>query len=425
MNKLIITSGDISDADCFISLADYAKNTDADILFIMNYPAYFNYPYEKIHEGTDDETFKNGFNYGLKEILKRDFNSNLDFYKLLNISNIDDQKNYDNFFYSYMFVSYSLINKIFNEAKKISGKRGNIFFKNGGINSFNFMSSSKIKNELILYKDYVITNIIFIPLISYEYKSILFQYEYNIEDYDKYQEIYFDMCGSVPFYKYKNIKNIFERFIRLKKLKGFYIMGGVLGNLEPNTMIPNIQNSINQQIATANQIYSHNEYIELLKLFNINKIPIFIIPNNSILEDDDINTHLISLFDNHINLLKICNIYYYNNKGKPFDYIVSRLICNHINDPNLYSNDIKEKQLILYYDINYGSSIIVNKIYNQDELLLINCFNNIREKDKFNFSIDNPINCFVYKIENANYSNKNDYLIYNKPILISGDLILG
>ena len=61
--SLIITTGDISDADGFICLADYAKHTDADILFIMNYPAYFNFYYEKEHEETN--TYE-GFNYGLK-----------------------------------------------------------------------------------------------------------------------------------------------------------------------------------------------------------------------------------------------------------------------------------------------------------------------------------------------------------------------
>jgi len=40
--KLIISSGDISDADGFYAISQYAKDTDADVLFIMNYPAYMN-----------------------------------------------------------------------------------------------------------------------------------------------------------------------------------------------------------------------------------------------------------------------------------------------------------------------------------------------------------------------------------------------
>ena len=37
--KLIISSGDISDPDGFYAIAQYAK-TGADVLFVMNYPAY-------------------------------------------------------------------------------------------------------------------------------------------------------------------------------------------------------------------------------------------------------------------------------------------------------------------------------------------------------------------------------------------------
>ena len=36
---LIITSGDVSDVDGFLALAEYAK-TGADVLYTMNYPAY-------------------------------------------------------------------------------------------------------------------------------------------------------------------------------------------------------------------------------------------------------------------------------------------------------------------------------------------------------------------------------------------------
>jgi len=69
--SLIITTGDISDADGFICLADYAKNTEANILFIMNYPAYFRFAYDKEHIEAD---LYEGFNYGLKALLERDWN---------------------------------------------------------------------------------------------------------------------------------------------------------------------------------------------------------------------------------------------------------------------------------------------------------------------------------------------------------------
>lgn len=83
--KLIITTGDISDVDGFIALAEYAKS-GADVLFIMNYPAYLHYEYNTYIGSKDDYLFDTsinlndinkpnanlykGFEYGLKIFLK-------------------------------------------------------------------------------------------------------------------------------------------------------------------------------------------------------------------------------------------------------------------------------------------------------------------------------------------------------------------
>lgn len=62
MKQLIINTGDISDADGFLCIAEYALTTDADILFIMNFPAYLYYDYDS------SDKYKS-FTYGLKEYL--------------------------------------------------------------------------------------------------------------------------------------------------------------------------------------------------------------------------------------------------------------------------------------------------------------------------------------------------------------------
>lgn len=46
---LIISTGDISDADGFLGLSEYALKTTSDILFIMNYPAFLGNDYHKIN----------------------------------------------------------------------------------------------------------------------------------------------------------------------------------------------------------------------------------------------------------------------------------------------------------------------------------------------------------------------------------------
>ena len=62
---MIISSGDISDVDGFFALAEYAK-TGADVLFIMNYPAYINV-------AAEDPTFETknpglGFKYSAQQV---------------------------------------------------------------------------------------------------------------------------------------------------------------------------------------------------------------------------------------------------------------------------------------------------------------------------------------------------------------------
>ena len=63
--KLIINTGDISDVDGFFALAQYAK-TGADVLFIMNYPAFFNLkidtPFKENEQGL-------GYEYGASVFL--------------------------------------------------------------------------------------------------------------------------------------------------------------------------------------------------------------------------------------------------------------------------------------------------------------------------------------------------------------------
>jgi hypothetical protein len=416
MSKLIITTGDISDVDGFICLADYVKNTDADILFIMNYPAYFNYDYEK----QNDYIIQNGFNYGLKELLKITFERYKNYYNLLGVIDIDDIKSKNDFMKAYKLISYLIVKKIFDEAKGIH-KNNKLIFLDGGINSKNFISSNCIKNELILYKNYIEEFIIVKKINLNINTDNLFNKQINLNNYDKYEEIYIDMCGSVSFYKHLNFISLFEHI--KERIKGFYIMGGILSNVIPQTTSITSDLSTNfrkPKQATANQYYSPNEYIKLLKFTKSNNIPIFVIPNNSILIDNDIIPHIQKLFPNHYNLLKLCKIYYNENKGrKPFDFIVSRLISNHINNPSLYSTHITHQKSYLYYDYNFGSTILTDEIINEYETL--KCFEKSQDEIEFifNFNLQNHIECFLFKINRIKYSedNENDYSINNEPII--------
>jgi hypothetical protein len=65
-DTLIISTGDISDVDGFIALAEYAKS-GADVVFIMNYPAYLNDNSETIKVNGNGL----GYSYNGKEAIYR------------------------------------------------------------------------------------------------------------------------------------------------------------------------------------------------------------------------------------------------------------------------------------------------------------------------------------------------------------------
>jgi len=60
--NLIISTGDLSDADGFYALANYAKS-NADVIFIMNYPAYLNVSEESTLEKEGEQAYGLGYEY--------------------------------------------------------------------------------------------------------------------------------------------------------------------------------------------------------------------------------------------------------------------------------------------------------------------------------------------------------------------------
>jgi hypothetical protein len=79
----------------------------------------------------------------------------------------------------------------------------------------------------------------------------------------------------------------------------------------------------------------------------------------------------------------------------------------HISNPKSY----------LYYDYNYGSTILTDEKINEYESL--KCFKNKLDIFEFNFNFENPIECFLFKINRIKYSEniENDYSINNEPFI--------
>jgi len=510
--SLIITTGDISDADGFICLADYAKNTNADILFIMNYPAYFLY-YDKQHEKTD---LYEGFNYGLKELLEKDWELQSTKKKILNkidtliksennkyiynelirlkinlketkiseetinshingltaeisyikkvyeietsiksdiinnlneiitelkkyklkdkymlildkfgITDKDDPDNLKKFKLAYTKFACFLVDKIFNEAKsqsggkkKIKGGTRNIFFKIGGINNKNPFSVDTIKNELFVYADFINENLKEIFDIEDEKLN-------NIPTYSSYENVYLDMCGSVAFYNDDKIINEFQT-----KIKGFFIMGGVLCDVEPFTLHV-IKNTVHRPyFVTMNQYYHKENFIDLSNFLKELKIPFFVLPNNAILTDPNLIDFIKDFFQGNTTLLEICETYYnsFNGNKKPFDFMISRTIVNYINRNLTIPSS---PQSFMYVEKKYGGTFLTKKEYlTFDELKSLKILTKFPDEKEFIDKMSGELikfPCHILSLEQlTDIDSKKEisYIEHHTPYIFTYDIIL-
>lgn len=374
MNKIIITTADISDFDGFLAFALYIQQSKANyVLFIMNYPAYFN---NKFNDPNNYLTFDNpnmfkianiglGYNYNYKDF----YNYHKSFFSKTNITP-------DNFKDEMKKLAYYMCYNIYNEIQ-IENKPKFIFI-DGGINDFNPFSISTLKNDIQLYYDVLTTinqdiyNLIDnIPDNHTFFNSLneFFSY-YQISNY----EIYIDMNGSFAFYENEN--KIFLDDNK-DKIKILVIMGGVNDNQELKTL--GKTNFLNRfSTATMNQFYSPSKFQSFLESINL-KNRIFIISNNLISNHFNFNnfdsfnnyiTNTINLnnFNNNISK-KLFNKYYIPGKSsyKPFDLISAHILIKQLTNVNLGNKFTSFS--IISCDFNYGITIIRN-INNKNDLFL-------------------------------------------------------
>ena len=67
--KLIISTGDVSDIDGLLALAEYAR-TGSDVLFITNYPAYVGVEENDVDASYAESNPGLGYRYSAKEVLE-------------------------------------------------------------------------------------------------------------------------------------------------------------------------------------------------------------------------------------------------------------------------------------------------------------------------------------------------------------------
>jgi hypothetical protein len=416
MKKYIITTGDISDFDGFLTFPMYKKiaikeEFDA-VVFIMNYPAYFKFE-DRIGTFMNEKEFND--QYPNKDD-KNQFGIDLP-YKGYKYSYKDFFYYHYNFFTKIGIIrpDNSLINGMkelaFNMCKNIwKSIEGNmdLIFIDGGINEINPGSLDFIKNEFKLY--YRIINTTYAVPYQYihYYDLIDFFNNINIDD-----EIYMDMNGSFAFCNNVNFKSIMT-INKFKSIKALSIMGGVYNNTLVQTLSLPFLNRLTS--ATMNQLYAPkatNWFLNNLVQYN-KSCKIFIVSNNYI--NDVFSWSNKEDFIKYINECKLLNdedIYmnlffaYYNDqsKFKPFDIVSAFVLIKAILNETSYIETINNYKNLLY-NHNYGICII-DKTQNTEKDIFLSSFcsqltpeiyENIQYCEKIYNSIASKIITYVYNL---------------------------
>jgi hypothetical protein len=313
--------GDLSDIDGFMALPLY-KATGADVMFIMNYPAYL---------ACDDDTVNGrsfegrGFNYGVKNYvaaldakigtrkgvlnkgngkqtpLTPNYLELKDKYKLASPSP-------SGMWRCLMDTAYVLCKKVW-ESTTSTNPAQKLYFVDGGINTVNPFSADW-SNFLpaIYYDDVTQLNGMFsganLPSEQYQ-KRVNAQHQvFAVEEaktqlvdtpYDniiaEYDSVFMDMNGSAAFYEAGVFRD--EKF--KGKIKGLHVMGGVNAEDAPQTIPPN-ENVNRFTGATMNQVYAPEKALDLLRDLSFHvytyknasgenrlaKLPIVVTSNNTV-----------------------------------------------------------------------------------------------------------------------------------------------
>lgn len=295
---LIITTGDTSDADGFIALAQYAK-TGADVCFVINL-SYVSDPLcEENNYDLESTEGKNEFGLGFKGG-RRD-----DTVKLIKMC-IDK------------------CTAIFNENKP-ENTQSTINFLFKGVESY-FYNTINPFHPSKLNKDDTIYN--------YTEEKTEPRSQFDLETLQNYNKIFVDMNGSCAFMNYKT--EFINKFNEVKeKVKGLYVMGGILLHEPIQTIAVPFLNRL--PCATMNQVYAPKGAWKLMKWFIDNKKPIYFVSNNEVNKNADFKS--VKLFDNgEKNYENLANILWPFNEKQFTGTTLNTMIKNYYVDIYTKSN---------------------------------------------------------------------------------------
>lgn len=372
--RLIISSGDVSDADGFLALAVYAAS-GADVLFVMNYPAFLQDEWNQdktniFDSGQVKREAGLGYKFSAKmyalektkidpEILginKKFYFQNLKNHYYSQTTYVDSNSRVQRLIKSnYSSTAKKICQIAFNSCKTNDAQ--NLFFMEGGVNALNAFSANATADDIYLYEE---------PLekIKYQYKQ-----DKTLDDVrsmiNNYSEVYMDFNGSMAFFD-DEWKKFVEQLVSEEKLKAVCVMGGVIVGEVPKT-IPSKEDVLNRfSCSTMNQFYHPERSCAFLQALG-EKTPVYVVPNNIVHEFqsktfyDDILAAIGATASD--DLKSVLDAYYSRPsviKGgrppakKPFDAYAAIALTS------LMGQAVHpERNDVLFCDATYGSTFVV------------------------------------------------------------------
>jgi hypothetical protein len=270
--NLIISSGDLNDVDRLFALAEHTK-TGADVLFVMNYPAYIG-----VKETVTDFSAANpglGYCFSAADLLKlvqeptpSEYSNYLSVYgEQLMAGDVATIKQ------ALTHIAFEIVRKVWAEGCE---GRGSLLFCIGGVNSINPFSPTAIQNEILLYSK-LISPPSTISLTTDEGWICDNAGQAYTLDLAKYSGVYLDFNGSMAFFNDQWVHLLSDPDKKVKIL-GAFVSGGVRAHLPLATDAG--QNRFGS--ATLNQLYHPQHAGKFLEFISSNQVPTYVVTNNAV-----------------------------------------------------------------------------------------------------------------------------------------------
>jgi hypothetical protein len=379
IKRLIINSGDIGDVDGFFALAEYAK-TGADVLFIMNYPAYFNAD-QSVSEHIND--FGLGYSYNVMDILNmtrlkyswnEKYKGYIDLLGRFGISDLFADDVAVRFKKAYTWLALVMCQAVWAQCKPLyKGKaKGALHFCIGGVNDIDPFYLGEANNEVYLFSDLIKTQ----SPSSYVVNGASTEFDFEegmliglsgnsaltIETLvEKFQEIYLDFNGSMAFLNPRWCA-VIDKICKDRQAAGAFIQGGIYTNTTPKTA-PARKNVINRlSCSTMNQLYAPKKSGLFFQLMAANNVRMYVVANNDVNEMSDYQ-RFFSANDIHSDIIQsYADIFYASREEvriKPYDFYVALLVSSLMQDAKVI--DTKAIYYKLFYNSDYAATLITGQ----------------------------------------------------------------